>query len=158
MQFSSYGDKYTGDSGIVRLMDDLGRTMQAHPDMLMLGGGAPGRIDKVEQVFQQHLQKIAGDRQVLHELLGSYQEPKGSEPIRSLLAAKLSADNVWDITAEHIALTNGGQSAFGILANMLCGRMPDRSHRKLLFPISRIPGLCRHQCHARYLYIANTFC
>jgi valine--pyruvate aminotransferase len=135
MQFSSYGEKYTHNAGIVRLMDDLGRALLGNPDMLMLGGGAPGRIAEVEQVFQQHLQVLTDDREVLHELLGSYQEPKGSEPVRRLLAAKLKADYGWDITADHIALTNGGQSAFGILANMLCGRMPDGSHRKLLFPI-----------------------
>jgi valine--pyruvate aminotransferase len=135
MQLSSYGEKYTQDAGIVRLMDDLGRALQLNPDMLMLGGGAPGRIDALEQVFQQHLLRIAGDRQVLHGLLGSYQEPKGEVAVRKALATMLSRDYGWKITEDHIALTNGGQSAFGILANMLCGPMPDGSTRKLLFPI-----------------------
>ena len=135
MQFSSYGEKYTGDSGIVRLMDDLGRTLQAHPEMLMLGGGAPGRITEVEQVFQQHLQKIAGNRESLFSLLGRYQEPRGDVAVRETLATMLQTQYGWAVTAEHIALTNGGQSAFGILANMYAGTIEDGSKRKLLFPL-----------------------
>ena len=43
MKLSKFGEKFAGHSGIVQLMDDLGKAMSGGQDMLMLGGGNPIR-------------------------------------------------------------------------------------------------------------------
>ena len=134
MKLSYYGQHYSGPSAIVTLMDDLGSALRAHPGLLMMGGGSPARIPEVEQLFQQTLQQIAGDAEQAQLLLGRYQGPKGDLAVRELLAQQLAEEQGWPLTADHIALTNGGQSAFGIIANMLAGSS-DMGHRTLHFPL-----------------------
>ena len=48
MDLSKFGEKFSGQSGIVELMDDLGTALNENPDMLFMGGGNPGRIPEVE--------------------------------------------------------------------------------------------------------------
>ncbi|NKB41761.1 MAG: aminotransferase class I/II-fold pyridoxal phosphate-dependent enzyme, partial [Ilumatobacter sp.] len=42
----------------------------------------------------------------------------------------------WDIQAENIAVTGGGQTAFFLLFNLLAGPQQDGSHKKILFPLA----------------------
>ena len=121
MKFSHYGTRYSGHSGIVELMDDLGSALRDNPQMLMMAGGTPARIAAAEQLFQATLQQLAADAASTQSLFGRYQGPQGDLPVRELLAAQLRDDYGWALTADNIALTNGGQSAFSILANMLAG-------------------------------------
>ena len=44
MKLSKFGNKFTQESGILTLMDDLGEALTAGERMLMLGGGNPARI------------------------------------------------------------------------------------------------------------------
>ncbi len=134
MKLSHYGNRYSGQSGIVTLMDDLGSALRDNPDMLMMGGGSPARIPEVEKLYQQALQQIASDAALSQSLLGRYQGPKGDLAVRQLLAQQLAEDHGWPLTADHIALTNGGQSAFAIIANMLAGDS-DSGHRTIHFPL-----------------------
>ena len=55
MKLSSFGDKYTGQSGIVDLMADLGEALHTRPDMISMGGGNPARIMEVETIYKNHL-------------------------------------------------------------------------------------------------------
>ena len=53
MKLSKFGNKFTGHSGILSLMDDLGAAMAAGSgDVLMLGGGNPGRVPAMEAMFR----------------------------------------------------------------------------------------------------------
>lgn len=132
---SRFGQKFTAASGIVNLMDDLGSALRENPGMLMLGGGTPARIDAVEQVYRAHLQRLLQDADSAYALLGRYQGPMGDEAVRELLAETLAHEYGWAVTREHIVVTNGGQSAFGILANLLAGEMADGSLRRVHFPL-----------------------
>jgi len=136
MKLSSFGDKFSGPSGIVTLMEDLGSALLQNPDMIMMGGGTPARIEPVLALFQHHLQIMAQDNDSLFQLLGRYQGPMGDIPVRTLLADALRTEYGWAVTAEHIAITNGGQSAFGILANMLTGENRHGHVQRLLFPLA----------------------
>jgi valine--pyruvate aminotransferase len=134
-RLSRFGEKFTAASGIVNLMDDLGSALRENPGMLMLGGGTPARIDAVEQVYRQQLQRLLQNADSAYAMLGRYQGPLGDEAVRELLAETLANEYGWAVTREHIAVTNGGQSAFGILANLLAGEMADGSVQRVHFPL-----------------------
>ena len=55
MKYSNFGQKFSGKSGIVELMDDLGSALNENPDMLFMGGGNPGRVPEVEAYFEKKL-------------------------------------------------------------------------------------------------------
>jgi valine--pyruvate aminotransferase len=133
-QLSYYGQHYSQHAGIVELMDDLGSALRNNPQMLMMAGGTPARIPAAEQLFQTTLQQLAADATSTQLLLGRYQEPKGDLAIRELLASQLREEHGWALTADNIALTNGGQSAFGILANMLAGDSSE-GKKRIHFPL-----------------------
>ncbi|MEY4642914.1 MAG: valine--pyruvate aminotransferase [Pseudomonadota bacterium] len=133
--FSSFGQRYTGRSGIVALMEDLGSALRANPQMIMMGGGTPARIPAVEQVFRNHLQAIAADSERAYAMLGRYQGPRGDSDVRECIAALLRREYGWAVSAANIAVTNGGQSAFSILANMLAGAHADGTPRVIRFPL-----------------------
>ena len=50
MKLSVFGEKFTRESGIVGLMDDLGTALVDNPDMIMMGGGNPGRLPEAEAI------------------------------------------------------------------------------------------------------------
>ncbi len=117
-------------------MDDLGSALRANPSMIMMGGGTPARIAAVEKVFREHLQAIAADPERAFAMLGRYQEPRGDHGVREDVAALLRAEYGWPVSAANVAVTNGGQSAFSILANMLAGAHPDGTERVIRFPLA----------------------
>lgn len=135
MKLSCYGNSYTGYSGIVDLMEDLDSALRENPAMLMMGGGTPARIPAAETLYRTHLQAILADPEQSHTLLGRYQGPLGDLAPRVALADMLRAEYGWQLSADNIAITNGGQSAFGILANMLAGPDADGNSRVLRFPL-----------------------
>jgi valine--pyruvate aminotransferase len=134
-QFSRFGRKFTAASAIVDLMEDLGSALRHNPDMLMLGGGTPARIPEAEACYVRELQAQLKDNEAAHRLLGRYQGPMGDLDTRTLLANLLQDEYDWQLGPENIAVSNGGQSAFGILANMLAGEMPDGPNRRIHFPV-----------------------
>ena len=58
MKLSQFGEKFSGLTGIVELMDDLGGALNENPEMIFMGGGNPARIAEVESVFQSRLEEI----------------------------------------------------------------------------------------------------
>ena len=58
MNLSKFGEKFTKDAGILQLMDDLGNELSVNKNILMLGGGNPGRIPEVEKILRQQLLQI----------------------------------------------------------------------------------------------------
>ncbi|RPH94324.1 MAG: valine--pyruvate transaminase [Lysobacterales bacterium] len=124
MKLSSFGEKFAGDSGIVGLMDDLGNALRENPDMIMMGGGNPGRLPQMEAVFRRRLDAVLGDPPQRHRLFGRYQSPQGDHDFRACVAEFLSAQYGWKLGAGNIAIANGSQPAFFTLFNMLAGEMP----------------------------------
>ena len=59
--FSATGQKLTARSGILQLMDDLGRAMTVEPDMLMLGGGNPAAVPAMQQVIRERMSELLAD-------------------------------------------------------------------------------------------------
>jgi len=136
LKLSKFGEKFTAATGIVELMDDLGTALNENPDMIFMGGGNPGRIPEAEAIFKQRLESVLADPQQLHSLMGIYQSPQGDKVFRGQIASLLKKEFGWNLSERNIAISNGSQSAFFILYNMLAGSMPDGSHKSIHLPLA----------------------
>ena len=136
MKLSQFGNKFCAPTGIVELMDDLGTALNENPDMIFMGGGNPGRIPEAEAIFKARLESVMADPQQLHSLMGIYQSPQGDKVFRHQIASLLKKEFGWDLSEHNIAISNGSQSAFFILYNMLAGAMADGSHRSIHLPLA----------------------
>lgn len=136
MQFSRFGQKLSGDAGIVTLMDDLGAALRTNPDMIFMGGGNPARIPAMEVAFSEALNQTLSDPQQAHQLLGVYQPPQGDTDVLDALADMLASEYGWELSRENIALANGSQSAFFVLFNMFAGEFEDGVNKHIQFPLA----------------------
>lgn len=114
-------------------MEDLGEALNNNPEILFLGGGNPARIPAFEALLAEHLKSISADENALHKLLGVYQSPQGNELFISQLADFFRQRYDWPVSEKNIAISNGSQSAFFILFNMLAGE--GAVNKKVLLPL-----------------------
>lgn len=136
MTISKFEKHYTEDSGIVRLMDDLGEAQTGRSKMLMLGGGNPAHIPEVLQFFQERLTRIVDNPVEMARIIGDYDPPQGDMKFIESLAALFRKQYGWEIGPENIALSAGSQSAFFMLFNMFAGEYVDGVRRKILLPLT----------------------
>ena len=136
MKLSKFGEKFSSQSGIVELMDDLGTALNENPNMIFMGGGNPGRIPQVEQVFKARMETILSDPAQLHSLMGVYQSPQGDKDFREQIAGLLRQQFGWQLSERNIAISNGSQSAFFVLYNLFAGTMSDGSQRSIHLPLA----------------------
>ncbi len=129
-QFSRTGQKLAGSSGILELMDDLGKALTSSPNMRMMGGGNPASIPEVNAVWRRRMGEILADGEAFDRMLVNYDPPSGSPAFREALAACLNREFGWSLTPANIAITSGGQSAFFYLFNLLAG-----DGKKILLPL-----------------------
>lgn len=134
MEFSRFGDKFARYSGITQLMDDLNDGLR-NPDAIMLGGGNPAQIPAMVEYFNQLCEQMTASGE-LTAALTNYDGPQGKNVFLNALAQLLRTTYGWDITAKNIVLTNGSQSAFFNLFNLLAGTYPDGSKKKILLPLA----------------------
>jgi len=133
MDFSSFGRKLTQDSGILRLMDDIGRPLPEGVTPYLLGGGNPARIPEVEGAYRREMERLLALPNAFEEAIGKYDAPQGRVSFIEALAELLSSQYGWDIGPENIAITNGSQTAFFYLFNLFSGSRPER--KTILFPL-----------------------
>lgn len=135
MNFSQFSQKFLGECGILRLMDDLGQAVRQE-GMIMLGGGNPSHIPQVQQLFRERMGRILDSEHEFENLIGNYTVPGGEQEFVNALADLFHQEYGWPIGPQNIALTNGSQSAFFFLFNMFGGTYPDGSHKKILLPLT----------------------
>lgn len=136
MKISKFGQKLATSSGIGQLMDDLGNALLEGKDTLMLGGGNPAHIPKVEQCFRNCMVKLLDNAGQFERAIGDYDPPCGNKEFIEAVSALLGREFGWDIKPTNVALTNGSQSAFFILFNIFGGAFEDGRSRKILFPLA----------------------
>ncbi|MCB1621248.1 MAG: valine--pyruvate transaminase [Thiothrix sp.] len=136
MRLSAFGERFAADTGISVLMDDLGTALHENPDMIFLGGGNPARIPAMEAVFQDSMQALAADPARLQSLFGSYPAPQGERQFRTQVAKLLRNTFGWPLGPDNIAVSNGSQSAFFLLFNLLGGRTADGRNRSIHLPLA----------------------
>ena len=136
MKLSLFGEKLTNGSGIVDLMQDLGSALNENPNMIFMGGGNPARIPEMEAVFKTQYKKLIESSEQLYSTTGVYQSPQGEQGFRRDIASMLKHQYGWQLTESNIAISNGSQSAFYILFNLLAGQMPDGSFKSIHLPLT----------------------
>mgnify|MGYP000698827898 CR=1 FL=1 len=135
-EFSEFGRHLGCGSGIEALMDDLGHALASGgADIKMLGGGQPARIPEVNAVWRRRLEDLMDQKDGLDRAVTSYDPPQGNPRFLEAIAALFRQSFGWDLGPENIAITPGGQTAFFFLLNLLGGRMPDGSRKKILLPL-----------------------
>ncbi|MDC7231883.1 MAG: valine--pyruvate transaminase [Spirochaetales bacterium] len=134
MKMSVFGEKFTAKSGILELMDDLGKAVAGSEKVCMLGGGNPARIDQVQAVWQEKLEGLLKNG-ALGDALVSYDTPQGRQVFLEAVASLLKENFGWDIGPENVAVTNGSQPAFFILFNLFAGTDARGVKKKILFPL-----------------------
>ena len=142
MQFSKFGEKFTKNSGILQLMDDLGNALNSEQSINMLGGGNPARIDTVNQTYWSVFKSLAeGDMgSMAIENIGNYSTPQGDAKFIAALVDFFNRHYDWGLTTDNIALTNGSQNAFFYLFNLFGGQFDDQTQgsldKKILLPLA----------------------
>ncbi len=142
--FSDFGTKLTGESGILTLMDDIGKPLPKGVKPYRLGGGNPARIPQIERLYRSRMESILKNGDEFERLIGLYDSPQGRMEFINCVAEYLSKTYGWKIGPENIAVTNGSQSAFFYIFNLFSGNFTksntDGSHtsvkKTILLPIS----------------------
>jgi valine--pyruvate aminotransferase len=134
MQFSKFGEKFNQYSGITQLMDDLNDGLRT-PGAIMLGGGNPAAIPAMLDYFRLASEKLLESGELV-AAMANYDGPQGKDAFVKALAKLLKETYGWNITEKNISLTNGSQSGFFYLFNLLAGKQPDGSHKKILLPLA----------------------
>jgi valine--pyruvate aminotransferase len=136
MKFSKFASRFSSQSGIVQLMDDLGNAMSGKTDVLMLGGGNPSHIPGVQQYFRDALHRLIDNPALFSHAIGNYETPQGNQQFISAIVDMMNKQYQWGITTENVALTIGSQSAFFFLFNMLGGEDEDGINNQILLPMT----------------------
>ena len=135
-EFSLAGQKIAGRSGILELMDDMGRAMTSDPHMRMLGGGNPAPVPAFQALVRERMRELLADADAFDRVMLNYDPPQGNPRFLRALAELLQREFGWDIGPQNIAITAGGQSAFFYLFNLLAGRFAGGRTKKILFPLA----------------------
>lgn len=135
MQFSKFGQKFTQDSAILQLMDDLGNALNSDQPINMLGGGNPASIPKLNEVYQEILQDIIEQHDAL-ESIANYSTPQGDAKFIQTLVEFFNRHYDWKLTADNIVLTNGSQNAFFYLFNLFAGQFAGGTNKSILLPLA----------------------
>ena len=133
IDISQFGESLGPGSGIIELMDDLGKAMNQE-DMRMMGGGNPALIPEVVNAFREQMRSII-DTTDFDRMVGVYEPPQGNARVLAALAQLLRDRFQWEIGSENIAVTGGGQTAFFLLFNLLAGEHTN-GRRRILFPLA----------------------
>ena len=132
MNFSDFGERFAGYSGITHLMDDLNEGL-LQDDVVMMGGGNPAAIPEAIKVFENAIEKLQASGELL-KALANYDGPQGKNEFLETLADFFQQQFDWPVTTKNIALTHGSQSSFFTLFNSFAGQSRGNK-RKVLIPL-----------------------
>ena len=135
-KYSKFGERFTRLTGTAELMGDLGRVISGEYKGFLLGGGNPGTIPEMVELFQRRFRDIGSSADEIQRMVGNYAHPRGDIGFRTSLAGLLRREYGWPLSADNIALTSGSQTGFFQLFNMLAGEFSDGSRKRILLPMT----------------------
>ena len=134
MQLSDFGKKLTSHSGILQLMDDIGRPLPDGIKTYPLGGGNPARVPETEALYRREMERILSNGDEFEDIISHYDAPQGRTRFIKAVAHFFCTRYGWDISEENIAITNGSQSAMFYLLNLFSGTTEGKK-QTILFPL-----------------------
>lgn len=135
-RFSELGCRFSGRTGILELMEDLGHAMTTRPEILMLGGGNPAHVPELQDLWRRLMAQLLAETKTFDRLLANYDPPGGNPRFLRAMATLLQRTYGWPVEPDNIAVTNGAQTALFCLFNLLGGPGRDGRQRKILLPLS----------------------
>jgi valine--pyruvate aminotransferase len=136
LEFSLASRKLIQKTGILELMDDLGRAMTEDPHMRMLGGGNPAPVPGLQKLVRERMRELLDEDDAFERMMLNYDPPQGNPRFIRALAELLQRRFGWEVGPRNIAVTAGGQSAFFYLFNLLAGRFENGARKKILLPLA----------------------
>lgn len=135
-ELSEFGRGLCTGSGIGELMEDLGAALASGGDrMRMLGGGQPAHIPEMDAIWRKRTAEILRAPGELEHMVGNYEGPTGNGSFRAAVANLFRREFGWELGAQNVGITAGGQTAFFFLFNSLAGRFADGRRKKILLPV-----------------------
>lgn len=131
---SKFADKFSHHSAITQLMDDLNTGVRSD-DLVMLGGGNPAAIPEMSEILNRRIQQAYEQGELL-SAIQNYDGPSGNDAFRDAVANLLREKFDWPLSREHIAITNGSQSAFFALMNLYAGETVEGTQKRVLLPMA----------------------
>lgn len=136
IKLSAFGEKLGRDSGIQELMDDLGKALQGDGSVVMLGGGNPAEVPAVTALWRERMRTMLDETpEAFDAMLLNYDTPQGRPAFIDGLVDYFRGTHGWDISSKNVFVTNGSQTAFFYLFNLLAGPMPNGENKKILLPL-----------------------
>ena len=135
MKLSSLGSRFTTDTGILQLMDDLGSALSGDERKYMLGGGNPALIPEMAAVWRREMQALLDRPDEFDRVIGQYDTPQGRPRFLKAVSDMLNREFAWGISERNVAVTNGSQTAFFMTLNLFSGPADDSTTRKIVFPL-----------------------
>ncbi|MBK1857567.1 pyridoxal phosphate-dependent aminotransferase, partial [Cerasicoccus arenae] len=129
-------EKLARGSGIERLMQDLGRAMaEGAGHVHMLGGGNPAPIPEVTARWRDMMSTmLEKSPERFDRMLGVYDPQQGNRRFIQAVVRLFNEAYDWGLTEENVVITNGGQTAYFYLFNLLAGESTS-GLRRILFPL-----------------------
>ena len=135
MKPTRFRERFSKRTGILSLMDDLGRAMDGRSDLLMLGGGNPAHLPQINALWRTRIGEILANGAELERTLTNYDTPQGKHAFIESLADLLNREFGWNLNGRNVAITNGSQTGFFLLLNLFSGTGVDGSMQRVLFPL-----------------------
>ncbi len=139
MILSDFGKKLTAKSGILQLMDDLGKPLPKGVPVYRLGGGNPARVPEMEEAFRAEITALLQNEDSFEKAIALYDAPQGKQAFLDALVELFNANFGWNIRSENIMLTNGSQTALFYFFNLFGGTVTDQNGKqtkqKIVFPL-----------------------
>ncbi len=94
-EWSTFGRRLGGGSGIGELMADLGEALASGGDRVrMLGGGQPAHIPEMDALWRKRIEQIDAEPGGLEHMLGNYEPPAGNSCLSGVTGRSVST-GVW---------------------------------------------------------------
>lgn len=135
METTAFREKFTKNSGILELMEDLSSALTSKEKIYMLGGGNPAQIPEMNRFWKQRLEEIAVSPADLTSTLTAYDSAQGNPGFLLALAELFNREYGWEITPENIGVTNGSQNSFFLLFNLFGGINTRGKQSRILLPL-----------------------
>ena len=136
LDLSIFGEKLSGQSGILDLMNDIGEAVALRPDLLALGGGNPAAIPEMQALWRKSAADFLADAASFDKALVCYDAPQGDPAFLDAFARLFAERFGLPITSKNVAVVSGAQLGAFCLLNLLAGRTRDGRRRKILIPAS----------------------